>query len=214
MLPCLAPTPSPCTERRPSRSPLPLALQLLALSGLVLLAISDWRAGVDPSASLTPLVVWGLWWPGLIALALVFDRAVCTACPLTLVNRLGARVARLGLPRLHAGKVLAGGWVAVAIHLSLQLLMAVASIQRAPHVTALLVTALVGLAFAAGAVFGEPSSFCQTFCPAGAVLSMHGRVHDPRGSSVLAAPRLPLEPLRDPAPEQFQERLGRGPGLG
>jgi polyferredoxin len=172
--------------RRLLRSPaFPLAFQLATLVALLALAVNGWGIGADASASelktlrktnLTTLVVWGLWWPGMIAAALVLGRAWCTVCPMELANRLGAALGkRLGLARLPLGRALRAGWGVVAAYLSLQLLVAGASIHRVPHYTALLLLALLGTALAAGLVFREPRSFCKGLCPAGALLSVYGR---------------------------------------
>lgn len=163
----------------------PLALQILALVGVIALAINGWGIGPDASAAelktlrktnLTTLVVWGLWWPGMIATALLLGRAWCTVCPMELVSRLGdAAARRLGLRRLPLGSALGAGWAVVAAYLTLQLLVAGASIHRVPHYTALLLLALLGTALAAGLLVREPRGFCRSLCPAGVLLSVYGR---------------------------------------
>lgn len=126
--------------------------------------------------NLTTLVVWGLWWPGMIAAALLLGRAWCTVCPMELVNRLGAAAGRrLGVARLPLWGLLRAGWAVVAAYLSLQLLVAGASIHRVPHHSALLLLALLASALATGLLFREPRSFCKALCPAGALLSVYGR---------------------------------------
>jgi polyferredoxin len=164
----------------------PLAFQAVTLLALLALAVNGWGIGAGaPTAelttlrktNLTTLVVWGLWWPGMIAAALAFGRAWCTVCPMELANRLGDALGRrLPFARLPLGRVLRAGWVVVAAYLSLQLLVAGASIHRVPHYTALLLLALLGTALAAGLVFREPRSFCKGLCPASALLSVYGRL--------------------------------------
>jgi polyferredoxin len=133
--------------------------------------VNGWGVGADTPAAelrtlrktnLTTLVVWGLWWPGMIAAALVLGRAWCTVCPMELVNRIGDALGkRLPIARLPLGRALRAGWVVVAAYLCLQLLVAGASVHRVPHYTALLLLALLGTALAAGLVFREPRSFCK-----------------------------------------------------
>jgi hypothetical protein len=91
-------------------------LGLLALNGLGLgLGMSSEELMAFRKANLTTLVVWGLWWPGMIAVALVFGRAWCTVCPLELVNRAGDAIARaVGWPRARLGRLLRAGWMIVA----------------------------------------------------------------------------------------------------
>lgn len=59
--------------------------------------------------------------------------------------------------------------------LSLQLLVASASVHRIPHYTAVLLLALLGTALLTGLSLGEPRSFCKILCPASALLSVYGR---------------------------------------
>lgn len=163
----------------------PLALQAVALAGLAALVVIGFGVGRGATGeeiltlrktNLTTLVVWGLWWPGMIAVALTFGRAWCTVCPLELASRLGDAVARrAGWSRLKLGRVLRAGWLVLLAYLALQLLVAGLSIHRVPHATALLLLVLGGGALAAGLLFREPRAFCRAFCPASALLSVYGR---------------------------------------
>jgi polyferredoxin len=168
------------------RSPaFPWALQVLALAAVLLLVANGLGLGPGMGAedlmtfrktNLTTLVVWGLWWPGMIAVALAFGRAWCTVCPMELVNRAGDAIARkVGWPRARLGKLLRAGWMIVVAYLALQLLVAGVSMHRVPHYTAILLLVLLGGALVTGLVFRQPRSFCKAFCPAGALLSVYGR---------------------------------------
>jgi len=160
-------------------------LQIVALLVSAVLAVNGLGLGTDLSAAdlklfrktnLTTLVVWGLWWPGMIAAALVLGRAWCTVCPMELVNRIGDAAARAtGLPRVTMGRWLRAGWLTLALYLVMQLLVAGVSIHRVPHFTAILLIALFSLALLTGLVFRQPRSFCTAFCPAAALLSVYGR---------------------------------------
>lgn len=163
----------------------PVALQVLVLGAVVFLMLNGFGIGSGLKANelltlrktnLTTLVVWGLWWPGMIAVALAFGRAWCTVCPMELVNRTGDALARrIGWPRLRLGEFLRAGWFIVALYLVLQLLVAGLSIHRVPHYTAIFLLVLMGGALLSGIAFREPRSFCRSFCPAGALLSVYGR---------------------------------------
>jgi polyferredoxin len=168
------------------RSPaFPVALQALAFAAVVALVAIGFGVGAGRSpdelmtlrkTNLTTLVVWGLWWPGMIAVALAFGRAWCTVCPMELANRIGDAVARkVGWPRARLGKLLRAGWMIVILYLVLQLLVAGVSMHRVPHYTAILLLVLLGGALVTGLVFRQPRSFCKAFCPAGALLSVYGR---------------------------------------
>ena len=168
------------------RSPaFPIALQAMALAGVITLIGVGVGIGADRPAvelmtlrktNLSTLGIWGLWWPGMIAVAVTFGRAWCTVCPMELVNRVGNTLARtVGWPTAHLSRFLRTGWMIVLIYLALQLLVAGLSIHRVPHLTAVFLMVLLGGAFATGLVFREQRSFCKAFCPAGALLSVYGR---------------------------------------
>jgi len=126
--------------------------------------------------NLATLTVWGLWWPAMIALALAAGRLWCAVCPMELVNRLALVAGRaLGLRQIRLGRTLRAGWIAVALYLLLQFLVAGLSIHRVPHDTAVFLVTLLGLALVTGLVFRDTRSFCRGFCPAGALLSVYGR---------------------------------------
>lgn len=163
----------------------PLVLQsVAAVFVLALIFIGlDVGSGAQPAelttlrkTNLTTLVVWGMWWPAMIAAALLLGRVWCTVCPMELVSRSADELARhIGWPRARLGKFLRAGWFSVIGYLVLQLLVAGVSLHRVPHYTALLLIALLAAALFAGLLFREPRSFCRAFCPAGALLSVYGR---------------------------------------
>ncbi|NUM37375.1 MAG: 4Fe-4S binding protein [Candidatus Brocadiae bacterium] len=126
--------------------------------------------------NLTTLFVWGIWWPGMIFVALVFGHAWCMVCPMELVNRLSDALARkIGWHRAHIGKFFRAGWLAIALYFIMQALVAGISIHRVPHYTAMLLMSLLGLAFFSGLIFNQHRSFCKVFCPVSALLSVYGR---------------------------------------
>jgi len=167
------------------RTGFPLLFQLGTLAALVVLMVMGFGQGLGHSdrelmlfrkTHLTTLVVWGLWWPGMIAAALLLGRVWCTVCPLELVNRLGDAVARrIGYSRAPLGKLLRAGWLSLAVYLVMQVLVAGISMHRVPHTTAVMLAALLGTALFTGLTFRHPRSFCAGFCPAAALLSVYGR---------------------------------------
>jgi polyferredoxin len=163
----------------------PVVLQVGALVVLLLLAFNGLGIGPGMSAdelmtirktNLTTLVIWGLWWPAMIAVALAFGRAWCTVCPMELVNRVGDTIARKAAwPRVKLGKLLRAGWMIIVLYLAMQLLVAGCSLHRVPHDTSIMLLVLLGGALLTGLVYRSPRSFCKAFCPAGALLSVYGR---------------------------------------
>lgn len=73
------------------------------------------------------------------------------------------------------GKFLRAGWMVILAYIAMQLLVEVGSVNHVPNRTALLLVGLLGVAFLTGLLFKHPRSFCQGFCPAGALLSVYGR---------------------------------------
>ncbi len=163
----------------------PVLLQVCLLVLIAFLTVNGWDIGSDRSTKelmtlrktcLTTLVVWGLWWPFMIGLALLFGRIWCTVCPMELVNRVGDEIARrIGWPRARLGRFLEAGWVTLLAYLVLQALVAGFMLHRFPHYTSLLLIALFGMALVTGLLFRRPRSFCVAFCPAAALLSVYGR---------------------------------------
>lgn len=196
----------------------PLALQIAALVFVVWVALSGLGVGVGMTraelmtlrkTNLATLVVWGLWWPGMIAVALFFGRMWCTVCPMEALNR-GAQVLarRLGVRQVRLTRFLRAGWITVALYLVIQMLVAGVSMHRMPHYTGLMTLALLGLAATAGVVFSDHRSFCVAFCPASALLSVYGRFTpvqlETRAPSVCAACA-----TRDCVKAAYRDRLDR-----
>jgi len=175
---------------------IPLALQivtLLAAGALVAVGLGV-GLGVPPQwlatlrrTNLATLVVWGLWWPGVLALTLVAGRLWCTICPLELLQRLGdAAARRVGWPRAALGPFQRQGWLALALYGALLALVFGIATHRVPHFTALVLLSLAGLAFITGLAIREPRSFCRSLCPLTLLLRVYGRFapwqldrHDP-----------------------------------
>lgn len=164
----------------------PVAFQAAALAVVLLLIAVGLGVGPGYGAdellllrktNLTTLVVWGLWWPAMIAIVVALGRAWCTVCPMELVSRAADALARrIGWPRARLSAWLRAGWMTLVLFFALQVLAAGVSLHRVPHFTAWMLIALLALAAAAGLVFDHPRSFCAAFCPAAALLSVYGRV--------------------------------------
>lgn len=163
----------------------PVLFQSLLLALLLLLVVNGWGVGLEHEplelltlrkTNLTTLLVWGLWWPAMIALALLFGRAWCTVCPLELLSRAAHSIARrFGLPQARLVHWLRAGWMTLVFYLILQMLVSGVSLHRVPHLTGLMVLGLLGLALVSGLLFRHPRAFCRSFCPAAPLLSVYGR---------------------------------------
>ena len=119
----------------------PYIFQIIALVVFVTLAIIGWGHFVPEyvndklyaKTNIVNLVIWGLWWPLMVWLAVLFGRAWCTVCPLELVangtERLGRR---LGVRQLILGKWLRSGAVIVGLYAIIQLCVAGAHLPKRP----------------------------------------------------------------------------------
>jgi len=166
----------------------PLVFQLLTLTVLAVLVgigLGVWPNGPDPATyaktlrktNLTTLIVWGLWWPGLILLTLALGRLWCTICPMELVSQVAWRVGgKLGVARLGMPRWLRAGWIVLLGYITLQLLVAGFSLHRIPALTAWMLLTILAVAWTVGLLFKSPRAFCQGFCPAAALLDAYGRL--------------------------------------
>src|SRR3989304_5529569 len=161
----------------------PYIFQIIALVFFVTLAVTGWGRFVPEyvndkiyaKTNIVNLVIWGLWWPMMVWLAVLFGRVWCTVCPLELVangaERLGGR---LGVRQLILGKWLRSGAVIVGLYAIIQLCVAGAHLHRIPAYTSLFLCSLLGAAGLVGFFFKD-RVFCRGFCPVGLLLGTYGR---------------------------------------
>jgi len=166
----------------------PLTFQIVALGmvvALVVIGFEVWPKGPDPLAyaktlrktNLATLVVWGLWWPGMMVLTILLGRIWCTVCPMELVSQTTWRLGRrLGLARMPMPRWVRAGWIALLGYVILLLLVAGFALHRVPALTAWVLLALIGITVVVGLLFKEPRAFCRGFCPAAALLEAYGRL--------------------------------------
>jgi ferredoxin len=185
-----SPTPSAITlSELPLLRPLlrwlwfPYVFQIAMLAVVVSLAMLGLQSSVPEGVesklvakgTLVTLLVWGLWWPTMIWTAVIVGRVWCTVCPLELVANITERVARrLGVGGRTLGRVLRGGWVALALYLAMQMLVAGAEMHRSAWLTGVMMLGLVGLAGATAAIYRD-RAFCRGFCPVSLLLGSYGR---------------------------------------
>ncbi len=124
---------------------------------------------------LVNLVLWGLWWPLLMWVVVLFGRAWCAVCPLELVSSTSERVGRsLGLRQAEPGAWSRAGWLALLTFMLSQLLHAAHHALRVPAYTAWFLLALLLLAAVVG-LRSRHRSFCRVWCPSTLLLSAFGR---------------------------------------
>ena len=161
----------------------PYVFQAAMLAVFVALAVISWGvhapAGVNAKlfakTNLATLLIWGVWWPAMVWIAVLFGRVWCMVCPLELVSNVSERVARaLRLPQRPLRKWVASGAVIVGLYALIQMLVAGAHINRVPAYTSLFLIGLLGMAALTALVFKD-RAFCRGFCPVGLLLGTYGR---------------------------------------
>ena len=164
-------------------SRMPYVPQAILLLLLVLLTLVGWGryppdgvAGkLYAKANVVNLLIWGLWWPAMVWIAVAFGRIWCAVCPLEFLangtERLGRR---LGIKPWVLGRRLQSGALILVFYAAIQLLVAGVHLHRVPAYTSfylaglLIVAALVGLLW-------KDRAFCRGFCPVGLLLGTYGR---------------------------------------
>jgi polyferredoxin len=161
----------------------PYVFQAVLLAVFVALIVLAWGVHAPDGVSgklfaktnLVTLLVWGVWWPAMIWVAVLFGRVWCMVCPLELVGNVSERAARrLGVRQRTLGKAVAAGGIIVVLYWASQLLVMGLHLHRVPAYTAVFLLGLLVLAALTGALFRD-RAFCRGFCPVGLLLGTYGR---------------------------------------
>lgn len=161
----------------------PYVFQVAMLVVFVALAVISWgvyaptgvNAKLFAKTNLATLLIWGVWWPAMVWMAVFFGRAWCMVCPLELVSNISERLARrLKLPQRPLRKWMASGAVIVGIYALIQMLVAGAHINRVPAYTSWFLIGLLAMAALTALIFKD-RAFCRGFCPVGLLLGTYGR---------------------------------------
>ena len=161
----------------------PYVFQAILLAIFVGLAVLAW--GLYPAegvpgklyakTNLVTLLVWGLWWPVMVWVAVLFGRAWCAICPLELLANVTERLGRrLGVRQRVLGKWLRGGILIVVLYALIQMSVQAVDLHRHPAYTSLFLWGLLAMAAWAGFFFKD-RAFCRGFCPVGLLLGTYGR---------------------------------------
>jgi ferredoxin len=157
--------------------------QAALLAVFVCLAAFAWSlfppAGVPDKlyakSNLVILLIWGLWWPAMVWMAVLFGRVWCAVCPLELVANVTERLGRgWGLKQQALGAWLRSGALILALYVLLQMLVAGVHLHRIPAYTSLFLWGLLATAVVTGLLYKD-RGFCRGFCPVGLLLGTYGR---------------------------------------
>ncbi|WP_347274739.1 4Fe-4S binding protein [Candidatus Kuenenia sp.] len=161
----------------------PYIIQIIMLMVFTALAVNGWwrfaPEGVNDKlyakTNITNLLIWGLWWPAIVWIAVLFGRAWCMVCPLELIANGTERLGRiLRMRQFILNKWLRSGWLILGIYALIQLFIAGAHLHRIPAYTSIFLWSLLGIAGLVGFFFKD-RAFCRGFCPVGILLSSYGR---------------------------------------
>lgn len=161
----------------------PYVFQAALLAFFVFMAVLAWGLfppeGVNDKlfakTHLVNLLVWGLWWPAMIWMAVLLGRVWCAVCPLELVANVTERLGRaLGIKQRILGEWLRSGALIVGLYALVQLLVAGVHLHRIPAYTSIFLWALLATAALVGFLFRD-RAFCRGFCPVGLLLGTYGR---------------------------------------
>ena len=117
----------------------PYIFQFMTLAIFIILAIIGWGhfapVGVNDKlyakTNIVNLIIWGLWWPSMVWLAVLFGRVWCMVCPLELVANGTERLGRkFGINQLVLGKWLRSGALIAGLYATIQLCVAGAHLHR------------------------------------------------------------------------------------
>ncbi len=161
----------------------PYVFQAMLLAVFVAMAVLAW--GLSPpedvpgklyaKTNLVTLLVWGLWWPAMVWVAVLLGRAWCAICPLELLANATERLGRrLGVRQRVLGKWLRSGALIVGLYALIQMSVQGVDLHRHPAYTSLFLWGLLAMAAFAG-LFFKDRAFCRGFCPVGLLLGTYGR---------------------------------------
>jgi len=149
----------------------PGAIQSIALLAYFSFIYIGFQATSEAAryTNLASLIIWTLWWPGLVAATFLQTRLWCTACPIGLVSR---TLGRYGL-KLKTPRALRHNRLGVVTGLFLLHSLVVAyAVNHVPALTAVYLLALLGYAALIALLF-EPDAFCGAFCPLSGIVGSY-----------------------------------------
>ncbi len=150
-------------------------LIVLAFVNLSVLAPDGTNAKLFAKSNLLTLLVWGIWWPAMIWVAVLFGRLWCAICPLELVSNISERIAgRLRMPQAALVRWIRTGALSVLGYLAIQMLVFGMEVHRVPSYTSLFILFLIGFSAMVG-FFWKDRAFCRGFCPVNMLLKTYGR---------------------------------------
>jgi ferredoxin len=161
----------------------PYSIQLIIFIVLVGFIIMSWglyspddnNAKLFAKLNIVCLIIWGLWWPLMIWVAVLFGRVWCMVCPLEFISKLSEKLGQLlNINRFKTSRSIRSGLVILCLYFCVQLLVAGTDLHHVPAFTAFFLAGLISLAIIIG-LFFKDDAFCSGFCPIALTLNTYSR---------------------------------------
>jgi hypothetical protein len=141
-------------------------LLLLFLIILIFLAFFDIQ---DSAKNLSVIIIWTIWWAGIIFSFVLVGRLWCFACPVGAISEWMSRVFKS--QRIYPEN-LQNMWLANTVFVLLTWLDIQIGVVRNPLVTGLLLTGVLVVAAAIGLLY-QRRTFCRYLCPIGGLIGIY-----------------------------------------
>jgi polyferredoxin len=141
---------------------------LIFLLILIFLALFDIQ---DSSRNLSVILIWTIWWAGVIFTFVLAGRFWCYMCP---VGAISEWVSRRFQPHRIWPRNFQNMWFANAFFILLTWLDIQIGVVRNPMVTGLLLTSVIVMAVGIG-IFYKRRTFCRYLCPIGGIIGLYSQ---------------------------------------
>ena len=139
---------------------------LLFLFILIFLAFFDIQ---DSARNLSVIIIWTIWWAGIIFTFVLAGRLWCFMCPVGAISEWMSRVFK---PRWIYPENLQNMWLANTLFILLTWLDIQIGVVRNPVVTGLLLTGVLVAAATIGLLY-QRRTFCRYLCPIGGLIGIY-----------------------------------------
>lgn len=140
-------------------------LQLSMLGVFLALTITCLVAGSTPAGKTANSLLWGLWWPALLALFLLLGRVWCYLCP---ISKAGGLIQKIGSLDMRPARWIKNHthWLIAIFFLLIVWSEHVFHMSVHPRATGIFLVSLFGFATVISVVF-KREAFCRYMCPLG-----------------------------------------------
>ncbi|MGE5680695.1 MAG: 4Fe-4S binding protein [Bacillota bacterium] len=153
----------------------PYVFQILLLILLPVLAAAGLILKPEAGGKLIVHLIWGIWWPLMICLTVLFGRIWCMICPLEFLGRMAEKAGSLlHIRQRNLSRNLKRGAAVLVLYVLVQMLDAAADIHKDPTATAYFILGLLGISGLAG-LFFKNGALCKGFCPVSLTLGTYSR---------------------------------------